>query len=171
MTLNLASLSTTSDLDAASASLTTLRQLVQSGELELLNEKPGSTTQKTARLSHIASSLESAALQNFLNDRIDAKDFTFFTAHSLRVWIEEQQATVEQIQIVNLELAVTFKEKDLQLFRALLSEKIGKLVVLNLSIDHSLIGGAVIQYSTYRMDASLKSRLERFGESWEKATR
>ena len=170
-TPNLSTISTTAGLDAASASLSTLRELLQSGELELLSEKPGTAAQKTARLTHIAGTLQSPELQKQFEERITAKDFAFFSSHNLHEWINERQKEIEKIGVVRLIVAIVFKPKDLEGFRTFLQEKIGKAVVLDLVVDHSLIGGAIIQHGTYRMDASLKSRLERFGASWQKATR
>ena len=170
-TPNLSTISTTAGLDAASASLSTLRELLQSGELELLSEKPGTAAQKTARLNHIASSLQSPELQKQFEERITVKDFAFFSSHNLHEWINEQQKEIEKIGVVRLEVAITFKSKDIEGFRTLLQEKIGRAVVLDLVVEHSLVGGAIIQHGTYRMDASLKSRLERFGTSLQKATR
>ena len=162
---------TTTDLDAASSSITMLRELLNSGELALLNEKPSTKAQQLTRLAHLVGSLESVMLRTQLEKEILAKNIEFFSTHRMRGWIEGQQKMIDRVGVVHLEVAVNFKLKDVEYFRELLSVKIGGPVVLEITVTKSLIGGAIVQHGTYRMDASVKSRLERFGKSWQQASK
>jgi F0F1-type ATP synthase delta subunit len=51
-----------------------------------------------------------------------------------------------------------------------LEQQLGTPVALALKVEHSLIGGAVVQYGTAIRDYSIRSRLELIRDHWKKAS-
>ena len=112
---------------------------------------------------------KSEELQNILTEQISKGNLDFFSKKEFPDFLAHLQREVEKIVIVKLTVALKFKEPDLKAMASLLSEKIGKPVAFQLTVDRSLIGGAIIQYGNYLSDYSIRTKLGEFKEQWHEA--
>jgi len=144
--------------------------MIKDGEIDLVLEQAKKTeTQKRAFVQKVIDSLDSPELRDALQDELDSGSTDFFLEKHLRELLIALQKEAERILTVKLTVAIEFKQKDLQEMASLLSTNLGKPVALDVSIDHSLVGGTIIQYGNYISDYSIKSRLEQFRSRWKEA--
>lgn len=159
-----------SDLDALHLSLSQLSHLLQEGELELFLEQPNkSHAQKEAYLSKVIETVTSHPLRQELAKQLASSNLEFFSASTLGDFLATLRTKAEKVEIVRLTVAIAFKPADLTKMVTLLAEQLGQPVALDVSVDHSLIGGVIIQYGARVWDSSLKSRLTTFRANWERA--
>jgi F-type H+-transporting ATPase subunit delta len=71
----------------------------------------------------------------------------------------EKESTVD----VELVSAVALSSEQQQKFQAALTKRLQRTVRLHLSVDPSLLGGAVVRAGDFVIDGSLKGRVERLG--------
>lgn len=170
-----------SQLDVLHLSLINVIDMVKDGEIDLLLDQAGkSPKQKALFLQKIVDGVESTelrqALQETLNEQAGTAmqsavedSFSFFREHALADLLHRLQSNAESITIVRLQVATEFKPDDLREMATLLSKKINQQVALLPTVEHSLIGGAIVQFGTYLSDYSVRARLEQFRAHWHRA--
>lgn len=161
-------------LDHLHVSLTNLTEMIERGEIDLILEQPNkSLNQKTLYLQKIIGEIYSPELKDYLENKLAAvkalDDLDFFLQRNLRPILANLQKKAEGIKVVRLTLALDFEEKDLQEMAKILTDKIKQPVVLEVEIDHSLIGGTIIQLGNFISDYSLRTRLNQFRNKWKAA--
>lgn len=158
------------ELDTLHLSLINLRNLAAEGEIDLvLDQVNKSTSQKSLFLEKILKDLPSLPLRKSLMGAMQSEGLGFFAKQRLTDTVSRLQAAAEHVQVLKLNLATEFKEKELHLFATTLANKLGRPVVLELTVQKELLGGVVIQYGAYISDYSMRSRLQQFSEHWESA--
>ena len=153
-------------LDKLHLSIINLNDMLTDGELELILEQVDkSTQQKQLFLDKVVAGVLSPELRTVL--KVQNQDF--FLTRNLEQFLTSLRSRAEHCAVVKLTVAVEFRESDLREMASLLSEKLGKQVVLSLKVEPSLIGGAVVQHGSYVSDYSLKTQLELFRADWRHA--
>jgi len=74
-----------------------------------------------------------------------------------------------ETSVIDLKIAVDLKDDDIQEIADYFSAKQQHKVILNISVDKSLIGGAIIKKDNYIMDFSLKNKLSTLSTQWKKS--
>jgi F0F1-type ATP synthase delta subunit len=157
-------------IDLMHLAIASLMETVESGDTDLILEQQGkSSQQKRLYLDKLVAAVRSPELQAALKDVAQAGNHDFFLGKSLREFLTDLDHAVEQVEIIRLSVAIAFNDKDIRQLVNLLSDRLGRSVAFDLSVDPSLIGGAIIQYGSYLNDYSLKSRLGKFREQWKQA--
>jgi F0F1-type ATP synthase delta subunit len=160
----------TLQVDLLHLALTNLMEMVVAGEIDLiLDQQMKSITQKKAFIAKIVSMVESPLLRKALEEKLAKGDLEFFRERNLGDILRHLQHAAEEIAVVKLRFALDFKEVDLHEMVAQLEEQLDKKVVLDISVDRSLIGGAIVQYGTFIRDYTVRARLEQFRDHWQKA--
>lgn len=114
----------------------------------------------------IVTSLE---LKRYLMELIEKDDFWLFEPAHYKVFQKELNDSANRIVFFKLITAVELKPEDLREMTERLRQKLEKVVVIDVNIDESLVGGAIIKRDNYILDFSLKSKLNRLGAEWRKA--
>jgi F0F1-type ATP synthase delta subunit len=153
-------------LDLLHLSLINLLDMVKDGEVDLvLDQDSKSVKQKRAFIDKLIAGVSSEELAEVLR----SQPLDFFREKDLGEFLTALRKEAEKFEIVRLTLALEFKEQDLRDMVAVLSEKLGKPVVLSIKVDRSLFGGAIIQHGSYQSDFSLHTQLDIFRSRWHKA--
>ncbi len=79
---------------------------------------------------------------------------------SLEPFFQELQKTISETPVVHLILAIDPSIETVKSIHEWFINNYGKLVVLDLSIDESLIAGGIVSFGGRANDYSLKSKLE-----------
>ncbi|OYQ72796.1 F0F1 ATP synthase subunit delta [Wohlfahrtiimonas sp. G9077] len=95
---------------------------------------------------------------NFLSVILDAKRYEAFP--SIRQIFDEMVLVDESIVEAELVSAFEVQESEYEMFVKALEKHFQKSIKLNVSVDPSLIGGAVVKSGDWVMDGSVKGRLE-----------
>lgn len=157
-------------VDLLHLALTNLLEMTAAGEVDIfLDQRDKDATQKKAFIQKIINAIESPELKQALQAKLAEGDIDFFRERNLESALSALQKDTETIAIVRLHVAVEFKEADLREMVAQLHTQLGTPVALEISVEHSLIGGAIVQFGTAIRDYSIRSRLEQFREHWKKA--
>jgi ATP synthase F1 delta subunit len=158
------------DLDALHLSIGRLLNTLQEGEFELFLEQTTKTpVQKQRYLEHVLEEVTSTPLRSVLAERVAEHDFPFFAEESFTSFLSSLRRHAETADVVRLQVAVAFKPQDIQKICTVLGEQLGKRVVLDLTVDHGLIGGAIVQVGDHIWDTSVRSRLHTFRSTWSQA--
>lgn len=161
----------TRQLDLIHGSVIQLTETILSGEMDLFLEQPRkSATQKTLFLHKLFAELPAPELRETLCAAAQAGQFSFFRSANFRPWVESLQTEAERTAVLKLTVAVDLKLADRKAAIKLLSARLEQPVVLDLTVDGSLMGGAIIRHDTRISDFSLRTRLAEFRKSWRAAT-
>lgn len=157
-------------VDLLHLSITNLAEMVKQGEVDLiLDQRDKNDSQKKAFLQKIVAGVESPLFKQYLEGRLTDNDIEFFRERNLNAALSTIQHEAEKIVVVKLTLALEFKEPELRQMAAQLSEQLEAPVVLDITIEKGLMGGAIVQYGTAIRDFSLRTRLEQVREHWKSA--
>ena len=149
-------------LDAWSAWLGTARAVVQSDEYQSLESSPGIRTSQLVELiagvCGGALDANGRALLDLLaeNGRVDY--LPEIAGH-----FEELKSEAQNVADVEIVSAVALNDSQQQRLAGALRKRLRRDVRLHLSVDPSLIGGAVVRSGDLLIDGSLASKLERLG--------
>ena len=159
-----------SQLDTLHVSIGQLLQLSEDDDIESFLSLPKkSTRQKELFLRKLISNLPSELLTNLLSDILLEKSYDPFTRQPLEDFLHTLQKEAERILSIPVEVAVKFTPSDLIIMARLLSSQLGKQVVLDLTVNEQLIGGAIIMHASHRYDFSLKTKLGSLRSTWHAA--
>jgi F-type H+-transporting ATPase subunit delta len=157
-------------LDQLNLSIIQLLDMSQDGEIDLILDQPNKKhDQKELFIKKVIDSLPSPYLRDTLRIALRERSLDFFSSRNLTEWGEGLARLAEAIEVVHITVAIEFKPREISTIIKMLEKKIGKTVVLDIKVDHSLIGGAIIQHGNYISDYSLKARLDQFRSSWQRA--
>ena len=157
-------------LDLLHLSLINLIDMVRDGEIDLVLDQDNKTlTQKKLFIEKLINDITSPELKKLLTDRLKNEGVEIFSEKNIGPFLHAIQRTANGCTVVKLTVATTFKEKDLQEMAAILSERIGKQVMLSIKVDTSLIGGVIMQHGSYLSDYTVKTQLDLYRSRWHKA--
>jgi F0F1-type ATP synthase delta subunit len=157
-------------VDLLHTSLINLLDICRDGEIDLvLEQQAKSTQQKALFIKKIIDELPSPELRAELEPYLAKKDFEFFGQISLSGFLRGIQKQAESTAVIRLKVAIDFKERDLREMSVYMFKKVGKPVVFDLTVDKTLIGGAIVQYGNYISDYSLQTQLQQFKDHWHTA--
>lgn len=160
----------TTQLDDLHLSLDQLAEMNHDGDFDLFLDQPKKTSSQKAKfLEKVIESLPSPLLRKVLTEKAASGTFDFFLSRLFSDFVGELQATANQYKIVGLTVAVDFTTADVRAMAESLAAQLGHPVVLNLKVDHSLIGGAIVQYGSHVWDSSIKSKIAAFRTTWKEA--
>ena len=163
----LKALISSSQLDALHLAIGQLQIISLEGELELFLSLPRkSSRQKELFLRKIASDLPSPLLAAAIETMIETVQFDFFNRGPLEDFLRRLQVQAEAIDSIPLTVAIQFKAKDIASMASTLSKQLGHQIVLDITIESALIGGAIISHASHRYDYSLKTKLVSFRSTW-----
>ena len=157
-------------LDLLQLSLINLLDMVKDEEIDLILSQPNkSLAQKKLFLEKIIATVHSKELYQLLETALKQNHMEFFQGKYLGALLRQLRAWDEQFKVIKLAVALDFEDSDLRVMAALLSQKVQHPVALEIKVDKSLIGGAVIQYGSFISDYSIKTQLDMVRSSWKKA--
>jgi F-type H+-transporting ATPase subunit delta len=148
-------------------------------DLSLLNDRLGYSTlnrnlqdkpeDRKVSIKGYLKSIDSEILYNYLQGLLDQQDLWLFEPAHFKIFVEQMEESVQKMTVFNLTAAVELTDEDLKKLSDKLSKRLERKVVINISVDKTLIGGAIIKKDNYIMDYSLKTKLSTFGTQWKKA--
>jgi F0F1-type ATP synthase delta subunit len=161
-----------SHFDQLQNSLGLLQDMTDNNELDLiLTQKTKNLKQKKAYIQKVIDGIKSPCLQKEMNGILSKAqgeaDLEFFENRNLSAFLNQLAMRVKNIQIIRLTVAIEFAEADLKDMIKVIESRIHKPAVLDLTVDHSLIGGAIIQRGNYLNDYSVRTRLGQFKNNWQ----
>lgn len=160
----------TKQLDQLNADIIFLKDTNGCGDMDLILDDPQKTAgQKTLYVQKIIDTLTYSRLKYFFQQVLNLGELKEFKDDNLSLFVEELSKKLKDYQIVRLTVALDFNKKDLKEMADEAAKKIGTPVVFNLTIDKSLMGGAIIQFGNYLLDHSLKTKLDNFQENWQES--
>jgi F0F1-type ATP synthase delta subunit len=161
---------TAAQVDLLHLAMTNLLEMISAGEVDIfLDQREKTLAQKKAFIQKIIAGVECPELKQGLQAKLAEGEVEFFRERNLEAALTALQKAAQDIVIVKLKVAVEFKEADLREMVAVLEEQLEAPAALDIQVEHSLIGGAIVQYGTAIRDYSLRSRLEQFRDHWKKA--
>lgn len=157
-------------LDLIYVSAGSIIELADAGEIDLILEQPRkSPTQKLAFIRKILDEIESPILREAVERNLKEASIKYYDSHTLIPFLKSVRDTIEGIEIVRLTVACEFTPEDLAEMATVMAKRIGKPVAFDLTVDRSIIGGAVIQFGHYLSDYTIKTRLDQFRSQWRQA--
>ena len=148
-------------LDQLEESLDLLREITGNSEIDLILDQPKkSPAQKVRFLEKVIEQLSSVELQSVLKKIATKEDFAFFEQVHLSLFIANLKQRLPEFASIALSVAVHLTPEDLHEMAETVAEKVGQPVVLDLTVDPELVGGARIHYGKFRRDNTLKSELD-----------
>lgn len=155
-------------IDDLHADISYLTELIDSNEYQaIMNPISGIVQKQTIYLNKALTELKSEKLQKHLLSQLKKGELEDFKSAELRLFLKSLQLELTQYQIVKIQVAVEFKPSDLRDMTQILERQSPQPVAFDLTIDPSLIGGAIIQYGNHVIDQSLKTRMNQFKENWQ----
>lgn len=166
----ISSLILSEELDLLHSSLSALFDMSDEGEIDLiLEQSKKSDKQKVLYLEKVIKAVESPALRHLMETELQAGHLEFFSGKYLSDFLHNLQREAERTCVIKLTTAIKFKPQDIRQMTQLLTEKVGRPTVLEIKVEPSLIGGAIVQHGSYISDYSIKTRLGQFRTEWKEA--
>lgn len=157
-------------IDVLHLALTNILEMIKANEVDLiLDQKGKSPAQRKAFIQKIIDGVESPELKTALSHELSEGNLEFFRERNLGTILGNLQREAEALAVVRLKVAVDFKPADLREIANVLSKQLGRPTVIDISVERSLIGGAIVQYGTAIRDYTLRYRLEQVKEQWREA--
>jgi F-type H+-transporting ATPase subunit delta len=149
-------------LDSWSAWLGTARAVVQSDEYQSLESSPGI---RTSQLVELIAGVCGGALDSNGRALLDllAENGRVDYLPEIAGHFEELKSEAQNVADVEIVSAVALNDAQQQRLAGALRKRLRRDVRLHLSVDPSLIGGAVVRSGDLLIDGSLASKLERLG--------
>lgn len=157
-------------IDEVFEALESLRTMQEEGEISLILENhEKKQAGKDAYVQKMITSLPSSAIQKCLITLIEERGTDFFIKNEFLDFLDIASKSIEGIEIVKIQLAIKFEDKDLKEMAEHFSLQTGNDIAFKVTVQPSLLGGSIIQYGNYIHDFSLKSRLDQVKTKWKKA--
>jgi F0F1-type ATP synthase delta subunit len=151
-------------------SISSLHEAIKAGSFDAILDNSHTTEiQKIKALEDLLHDLPSPYLLEVFHDQLSKAKLDFFASQTLAIFLSQLQHEAEHIVIVRLTTACKFQEKDVLEMANLLKGRINQRVAFSMTVDPSLIGGAIIQHGNYISDYSIKTRLTQFRQVWHRA--
>jgi F0F1-type ATP synthase delta subunit len=113
--------------------------------------------------------MESPILRDYFQGLIKKKDLWLFDPGHFKIFVQEVQELSQKAIFFNLITACEINNKDIKKLVDKLSVKAQKKVMIQLIVDKSIIGGAIIKKDNFILDYSLKTKLNNLSSQWKKS--
>lgn len=113
--------------------------------------------------------IESKILREYFENLVNKDDLWVFEPGHFKTFVEEINEIASKTIFFNLTTAVDVKNEDLKLLADKLSKKMEQKVVVHLTIDKNIIGGAIIKKGNFILDFSLKTKMNNLTSQWKKS--
>jgi F0F1-type ATP synthase delta subunit len=158
------------DLDQLHLSLQQLQHDIRDEAFSLCIDRPAATSASIVKsLDRLIGELGSSILQQHLRGALNSVGPLFFREPNLRALCELIDTAARSCSVIKLTTAITLHEADVLAARNILRERTNEPVVVHLKVEPGLVAGAIVQHATYVTDASVRSNLEEFSKSWQRA--
>ena len=111
----------------------------------------------------------SAELAEYFSNLLKKNEIALFEPGRFKNFVEEFESEIKKIVYFKMTTSIELKPKDLKEITDKLSKKVGRKVMIDQTIDKTIIGGAIIQKDNYILDFSVKSKLHDLGVEWKKS--
>jgi len=139
---------------------------------ELVDYKSVGGDQSQKRKLLIASeikNIQSVTIRDYFTKLVKANEMWLFEPSHFADFNSALKNIASETSVIDLKIAVDLKDDDIQEIADYFSAKQQHKVILNISVDKSLIGGAIIKKDNYIMDFSLKNKLSTLSTQWKKS--
>ncbi|MDG0969745.1 MAG: F0F1 ATP synthase subunit delta [Porticoccaceae bacterium] len=154
-----------SDLQAWSNSLATAAAVTQQPEMIKFLRSPSATTeQQASALIDICGDTVDTAGQNFISILSENRRLTLLPHISQQ--FDVMKANREKAVDVEVISAQVLDDKQQKMLTEALSKTLDRKVNMQVSLDNSLLGGAVIRAGDTVIDGSIRGRLTKLAESF-----
>lgn len=125
--------------------------------------------QKKRQLTYLLGTIELPLLHDFLVDEIEAGNLWLFDTDKidyLDEFVKKFQQSTELIHTLHLTTAVSQSAHQIRNISRDLSHEFGYKVIVDHSVNPSLIGGIQVKLDNYIFDYSLRSKFQQFQREW-----
>lgn len=141
-----------------------LAQCVADADLQRLITSPAVSDQQTVDvLIDIAADLASDSVRNFLS--LLAENNRLLLLDDIAVIFEELRAEAEQSLTAEVITAKPLTDEQASKISAALNKRLGRDITLDVSVDESLLGGAIIRAGDLVIDGSALGKLNRLANA------
>jgi F0F1-type ATP synthase delta subunit len=159
------------DLKAASLHLESLgldRQF-KTHASNIVNDAELNLTQKKRQLLYLLGTIDLPLLHDFFSDEIDAGNLWLFDHQKidyLDEFVKKFQQSTELVHTLNLTTASQLTPHQLRSISKDLSHEFGYHLVVDHTVNPTLIGGILVKLDNYIFDYSLRSKFQQFQREW-----
>lgn len=114
-------------------------------------------------------SVESPKLKRHLINLLEQNNLWLFEPSHIKAFAEEFSARVLKTIFIQLTSAVKLSDEDFKGLADRLSSESQRKVLIEIRVDESLIGGAIIKKDNYILDYSIKTKLDNFSARWKES--
>jgi F-type H+-transporting ATPase subunit delta len=153
-------------LDMLHLSVTKLFDMISSGDLDIIISQAGkSASSKQRFLEKVFADIASPELRTYLKKQ----PLVFFSGNTLEPFLAALRAEAGRVGIVKLTIALELRENDIAVLARQVSEQLDRPIAFSITIDPSIIGGAIVQYGSYISDSTLRMKLDSLEDTWKEA--
>ncbi len=135
----------------------------------IISDTSLTSSQKKTQIIYIIKSIDSAILYDFFYNILDKNTFWIFSSGKIDYFdrfVQEFQMATEQIGVVFLTTAISLNNEELKLIAEDLSRSFGYKVVINPTVNPTILGGAQVRVENLIFDYSLRSKFHQFQRQW-----
>ncbi len=122
--------------------------------------------QKIQSIRNEIADIGSIILQSYFYSLTDSNDLWLFEPTHFKNFMEKFNERVAQTDVFQVTTAIQLKDNDVKRMAEKLSQKMEKIVIIDIRTNSNLIGGAIIKKDNYILDYSLKTKLTNLSEHW-----
>jgi F0F1-type ATP synthase delta subunit len=126
-------------------------------------------TQKKRQLIYLLGTIDLPLLHDFFTDEVDAGNFWLFDSQKidyLDEFVKKFQQSTEAIHTLNLTTAIDLSAHQIRAIARDLTHEFGYKVIVEHTVNTSLIGGILVKLDNYIFDYSLRSKFQQFQREW-----
>lgn len=147
-------------------------------DLSVMSEKIGYSTvvqgsddrsDRKAIISDALPGISSEILKEYFTSLVEKGDLWIFEPGHFKTFLDELKAAASKIIYFYLSSAVDLKKEDIRSLTDKISRKMERKVIIEITVDSSIIGGAIIKKDNYIFDFSVKSKLNSLCDQWKKS--
>lgn len=130
------------------------------------------TDEAEARRILVRSQLDnitSGILRNYLTELLEKDELWIFDPGHIKTFADNLNEIAAKTVFFNLTTAIQLKDEDLRALSEMMSKKMERKVVVHLTVDHNILGGAVIKKDNFILDYSLKTKMNNLASQWKKS--
>lgn len=127
------------------------------------------SSQKKRQLIYLLGTIELPLLHDFFVDEVDVGNFWLFNNDKidyLDEFIKKFQQATENIHILHLTTAVPLTLQQIRAISRDLTHEFGYKIIVDHTVNATLIGGILVKLDNYIFDYSLRSKFQQFQREW-----
>ncbi|OQA04197.1 MAG: ATP synthase subunit delta [bacterium ADurb.Bin400] len=113
--------------------------------------------------------ISSDILKNYLEGLLSQDDLQLFEPGLFKLFVEELNEAASKTLFFKLTTAIEIEPEDLNQMSAALSKKMERKVIIDITVDKSIVGGAIIKKENYIFDFSIKTKLGKLSSDWKRS--